>query len=139
MDLYSGNKILWERTGFFSEKVNELADNPTGQAMCFEHVKDFNNQLNLISTDNLIKELLRRNDNPFAGIDLDGFKNDKVYLSQYVVGITNYTDTEYGQTESFETYYTCENIESARKYCAKLGGRNKIMKRVYLNIDEQDV
>lgn len=136
IDLSNGDKNLVLIGNFYT---NPPEENPTGQELIFEPVTDFNNQLNMITTDNLVKELMRRNDNPFAGLDVEGVKNDKVFLSQYVVGIvTVSTDTETGEPvenfSSISAWNTIEEAQKARKFSAN--SRRVIMKRVLLRTED---
>ena len=82
------NGRVWARPlAVFRELVPEGKENPTGQKYRFERVTTFNNQLSMVSTENLVKELLSREDCP---VELQT-TSDKVWRVQYLVG--RYTET----------------------------------------------
>lgn len=57
-----GNLEVVPLDTFLTETAPE--DNPTGQKQMYEEVQDFNNQLSMVPTSTLIKEILSRNDCP---------------------------------------------------------------------------
>lgn len=75
---------VWLRPlSVFQEEVPEGKPNPTGQKHRFEKVTDFSNQLNLIPTEVLLKELQSRRDCPLSALTPD---SDRVWREDYLVG-----------------------------------------------------
>lgn len=121
----------------FMEKVPEDKENPTGQFHRFERVVEFNNQLSLISTENLVKELERRSDNPFAGIK-SVTNSSQVWREDYLVGefVQDYVDDTL-TVEDFDVRTVHDSIEDARDSASKELFRScaSILKRVFLKVD----
>lgn len=124
---------VWTRPiSSFKEPVPEDKPNPTGQKLRFERVTQFNNQLNLISTEELVKELKSREDCP---IELQTSIADKVWREEYLVGTyeTVYVDrnTSY---EDFDIRNIFDSQERAISY-HRNNPYTKILKRVYIKED----
>ena len=116
----------------FQELVPEGKENPTGQKYRFERVTTFNNQLNLIPTEELMKELLRRNDCP---VELQCLNPDKVWRDNYMVG--RYETTYLTHEESTEDFYAFNifnSLERAVQY-AHDHPKSEILRRVYIKQD----
>ena len=126
---------VWTRPlSVFCEPIPHDKDNPTGQALRFEKVKDFNNQLNLIPTEVLLKELLSREDCP---VELQTLNSDKVWKSEYLIGIFRdvYVDSEHTHEDFF--FEKCaDTLEEAKEKLEKLCNPNlSILMRTYIKQD----
>lgn len=122
---------VWERpVSSFRELVPADKENPTGQKYRFERVTSFNNQLNMVSTDNLVKELLRREDCP---IELQN-NSDKVWRVEYLVG--RYSERFIDSTNTVEDFLI-NNIFNSLDRAVLYAQNNslKIVKLVYLKQD----
>lgn len=129
------NGSMWVRPlNVFQEVVPEDKDNPTGQTYRFERVNNFNNQLGLVPTDVLVKELNRRNDNPYA---LLAPQEIKVWREQYLTGMFEKHFIDEGNTvEDFNIDLVHDSYEGAVKRLEKLGNINmKILKQVFIEQD----
>lgn len=122
---------------FFSEvdsegnPIEEREDNKTGQKCRFERVKDLDFQLGSVSTEQLIKELRGRKDNPLSELDIDSL-SDNVVARDYVVGDL-FEDVSDGSTGvsarvSFSSKERAENY----LYSHKHRSTTKVYKRVFL-------
>ena len=139
-------KIIYqnlERNNFYTMSQREffayVADsdnNTTGQKLRYEQVTDFENQLNMITTERLVKELLIRHDSPIQGLDIEGIKDEKIFLSEYVVGLVITPDSNEGEThQTFMSNSAYRFLEEAQNKLEKLRGRYEIMKRVYIRVE----
>jgi len=130
----SGRTYICPKSEFY-EVVPDSEENPTGQKYRFERVLDYENQLNMITTDRLVKELLSRHDSPIKGLDIEGIKDVKIFLSEYVVGIVESDYCEDGKVnEIFRSVNAYDTFEWAKAKLDKLGGRYEIIKRVYVRL-----
>lgn len=128
---------VWTRPiSVFQEPVPEGKLNPTGQKMRFERVSNFNNQLGLISTDELARELVSRNDNPFEGINLD-IENSKIWKVQFLTGVFEsiFVDNE-TTFEDFDVDCVHDTLENAISRVEKsCNSRMQILKQVLIKQD----
>lgn len=124
---------VWTRpVSSFIEPVPEDKPNPTGQKLRFERVTKFNNQLNMISTEELVKELLSRDDCP---TELQVSLSDKVWREEYLVGRydTRYVDHETSY-EDFLLVNIFDSLERAIPY-ARNHPNTEILKRICIKQD----
>lgn len=123
---------MWVRPlSVFRELVPEGRENPTGQKYRFEQVTKFNNQLNMVSTDTLVKELLSRSDCP----DELQTSSDKVWRVQYLVG--RYDTVFVDIDKSYEDFFINNIFDSLEKAVAYVE-RNpnfQILKQVSIKQD----
>lgn len=123
---------VWTRpVSVFQEPVPEDKPNPTGQKLRFERVTQFNNQLSMASTDELVKELLTRDDCP---VELQ-IRSDKVWREEYLVGRYDmrYVDRDHSY-EDFLLTNVFDSLERAIPY-ARNHPNMKILKRVCIKQD----
>lgn len=116
----------------FLEPVPEDKPNPTGQKLRFERVTKFHNQLNLVSTEELVKELLSREDCP---VELQTSISDKVWREEYLVGRYDmrYIDLEHSY-EDFMLTNIFYSLDKAVTY-ARNHPNTEILKRVFIKQD----
>lgn len=138
----NGDSKVWARSVTeFESLVPEGRENPTGQKHRFELVKDARNPISQCSTENLIKELKGRPDNPFNDIDLEGF-NDKVLDKDYVVGDLSYPYPDYPDKPHFNIKAVRETLEEAQKFIQnnphRCSSRTKICKSVLVEVESFD-
>ncbi|NCB03230.1 MAG: DUF1653 domain-containing protein [Spirochaetia bacterium] len=128
---------IWTRpVSSFNERVPADKENPTGQFHRFERVVEFENQLHLISTENLVAELEKRNDNPFAGV-MSVTDNSKVWRTDYLVGkyVDYFIDSE-NTVRDFEIETSHFTFKDALKRLEKLGRSDlTIVKKVFMDVD----
>ena len=127
---------VWTRPiSSFLEPVPEDKDNPTGQALRFERVTDFNNQLSLIPTEVLLKELLSRGDCP---VEVQtALNSDRVWRTEYLIGRFRevYVDPK-TTNEDFFFEKCADTLEEAKEKLEKLGDhRLSILMRTYIKQD----
>ena len=123
---------VWTRPiSSFQELVPEDKPNPTGQKYRFERVTNFNNQLNLIPTEHLVKELLSREDCP-AELQTT---SDRVWREEYLVGRydTRFIDSETSY-EDFMLVNIFDSLERAVAHVQK-NPNHQILKRVCIKQD----
>lgn len=124
---------VWTRpVSSFVEPVPEDKPNPTGQKLRFERVTKFNNQLNLIPTEELVKELLSRDDCP---VELQTSLSDKVWREEYLVG--RYDMVYVDRNNSHEDFFLTnifDSLDRAISY-ARNHPNTEILKRVYIKQD----
>ena len=123
---------VWTRpVSIFQEPVPKDKPNPTGQKLRFERVTQFNNQLNMASTEELVKELLSREDCP---VELQ-VHSDKVWREEYLVGRYDmrYVDKDYSY-EDFLLMNVFDSMERAIPY-ARNHPNAEILKRVCIKQD----
>lgn len=125
---------VWVRPlAVFSELVPEDRVNPTGQKYRFERVTTFNNQLKMVSTENLVKELLSRSDCPVEF--LTPHNSDKVWREEYLVGRFEYNYIDENHTaEYFNAFNVYDELERAVLY-ARANPNLTILKKVYIKQD----
>lgn len=117
----------------FRELVPEDKENPTGQKYRFERVTSFNNQLKMVSTENLVKELLSRSDCPVEF--LTPHNSDKVWREEYLVGRFEYQYIDESNTaEYFNAFNVYDELERAVLY-ARANPNLIILKKVYIKQD----
>lgn len=110
--------------------------NPAGQKMMYEEIKDFNNQLSIIPTDVLIKEVLSRNDCPEEFLLKS--KSDRVISESYeVVKIGEVYNPE---TDEFEPSYThivnvYDSEDRAVEVLHNLSDNHCVIKRIEVKLD----
>lgn len=126
---------VWTRPlSSFQEQVPEGKDNPTGQKFRFEKVTNFNNQLNLISTDKLLSELLSREDCP---PELQTLNPDKVWRNEYLIG--RYDEVYIDHLNSREDFFfekCADTLDEAKEKLEKMGNPNlSILLRCYIKQD----
>lgn len=133
------NSQIWVRpVSVFQELVPEDKENPTGQKYRFERVTDFNNQISMISTEGLLKELLSRNDCP---VELQtSIDNDKIWREQYLTGryTQHFIDIEH-TLEDFDID-TVHNTfdEAVRRVKNTNNPFMQILKQVFIKQDFDD-
>ena len=125
---------MWVRpSSVFCEIVPEGKENPTGQKYRFEHVSQFNNQLSMVSTDNLVKELLSRSDCPMEL--LISQNSDKVWREDYLVGRYDETYvTEHVTAKDFNIMNVYDSMERASQAIENHPNLS-ILKRVFIKQD----
>ena len=124
---------VWTRpVSSFIEAVPADKPNPTGQKLRFERVTKFNNQLNMISTEELVKELQSREDCP---IELQTSLSDKVWREEYLVGRYDmrYIDNDHSY-EDFLITNIFDSLDRAIPY-ARNHPNTEILKRVCIKQD----
>lgn len=126
---------VWTRPlSEFQEPVPDGKENPTGQNLRFEKVTNFNNQLNLIPTGELVRELLSRNDCP---VELQLTNSEKVWREQFLVGRyeSHYIDRD-TTVEDFDVETIHNTLDEAVLRIEKLNNPNmQILKQVYIKQD----
>ena len=114
----SGNTYIRPYEDFFSD-VSNREDNVTHQLYRFEPAKEIKGILKLTSTEDLVKELETRADNPY-----EGFKtleeDENVWSVQYLLGrvVSKYdakTDEEYEEFMPL-TPVVFDTVEKAKHY-----------------------
>lgn len=125
---------MWVRPlSVFRELVPEDKENPTGQKYRFERVTTFNNQLSMVSTENLVKELLSRSDCPVEFLTPQN--SDKVWREEYLVGRFEYQYIDESNTaEYFNALNVYDELERAVLY-ARANPNLTILKKVYIKQD----
>ena len=125
---------VWVRpVSVFTELVPEDKENPTGQKHRFERVTKFNNQLSMVSTDNLVKELLSRSDCPVEF--MTPTNSDKVWREEYLVGRFEYNYVDENNTvEHFNVFNVYDELERAVLY-ARANPNLTILKKMYIKQD----
>lgn len=123
---------VWVRPlAVFSELVPEDKVNPTGQKYRFERVTKFDNQLNMVSTESLVKELLSRSDCP---IELQT-TSDKVWREEYLVGRFEYNYIDEDHTaEYFNALNVYDDLERAKLY-VRDNPNLIVLRKVYIKED----
>lgn len=117
----------------FRELVPEDKENPTGQKYRFERVTTFNNQLSMVSTENLVKELLSRSDCPIEFLTPQN--SNKVWREEYLVGRFEYNYIDENNTaEYFNAFNVYDELERAVLY-ARANPNLTILKKVYIKQD----
>lgn len=66
--------------------IKDRFDNVTGQTYRFERVEDLSFQVSSISTEQLMRELTKRQDSPIRDLDLPGAESE-VFMRDYVCGV----------------------------------------------------
>lgn len=125
---------VWVRPlSVFHELVPADKENPTGQKYRFEKVTKFNNQLNMISTEELVKELLSRSDCPIEF--LTPTNSDKVWREEYLVGRYEefFVDAE-TTVEDFNSFRGYDSLERAILF-ARANPNLSILKCMYIKQD----
>lgn len=123
---------VWTRpVAEFLEPVPEDKDNPTGQTNRFEKVGNFNNQLSMIPTERLVKELLSRPDCP---VELQSEVN--VWRTEYAVGkyIERFIDID-NTSEDFAISNIFNERDKAISYVQDRCLDAEILKIVYIKQD----
>ena len=124
---------VWVRPlSSFRELVPEDKENPTGQKYRFERVSNFNNQLNMISTEELVKELMTRDDCPANLLSQD---SSKVWREEYLVGryYEIYIDSNTTQQE-FNVFNVYDSLERAT-LAVRDNPNFRILKRTFIKQD----
>lgn len=124
---------VWTRpVSVFRELVPADKENPTGQKYRFERVSNFNNQLNMVSTEELVKELLSREDCPVNFLLLD---NSKIWREEYLVGRFEYQYiSENNTAEYFNALNVYDDVDRARQF-VKDNPNMIALRKVYLKED----
>lgn len=126
---------VWTRPlSVFQEPVPDGKENPTGQSLRFEKVKDFHNQLCMIPTDLLMSELLKREDCP---AELKSLNRDNVWREEYLIGrfYDEFID-ENTSYEDFSFYNVADSFEDAVNKIKRVNDtRMRVLKRVYIKQD----
>lgn len=122
---------VWVRPiSVFRELVPADKENPTGQKYRFEQVSNFNNQLNMVSTEELVKELLGRSDCP---IELQT-TSSKVWREEFLVGRFEYKYIDENNTaEYFNAINVYDDLERAKSYVQDTN--LIVLRKVYLKED----
>ena len=125
---------VWVRPiSSFRELVPADKENPTGQKYRFERVSNFNNQLSMASTEELVKELLKRDDCPVNFLLSDN--SPKIWREEYLVGRYDmrFIDVDNSQ-EDFLVRNIFDNLERAVKFVHD-NPNTQILKRVCIKQD----
>lgn len=125
---------VWVRpVSSFQELVPDGKENPTGQKYRFERVTNFNNQLNMIPTEELVRELMSRDDCPTEL--LTSSNSDKVWREEYLVGRheSRFIDSEL-TVEDFDIYNVYSELDRAVQ-CVEDNPNLTILKRMYIRQD----
>lgn len=130
--------VLHPELGYFcrpypewNDDVSSREDNVTGQIHRFELVKDLDNSVKNISTEQLIQELRNREDSPLQDLDIKGI-SDLVFSRDYCIGEEHEETEDYPQGVSVNEVF--DTKEEAFKYMnthAK-NRRFKIFRRVFI-------
>ena len=101
----------------FSEDVSNAEFNKTHQKYMYEEAKEFNSLLGMIPTEDLVRELGTRHDNPYS--EISPMKDDEnVWSVQYLIGrmVTTYDAETDSDVEEFKVYtpVVFDTIEEAR-------------------------
>ena len=125
---------VWVRpVSVFRELVPEDKENPTGQKYRFEKVTTFNNQLNMVSTESLVKELLSRSDCPIEF--LTPHNSTKVWREEYLVGRFEYNYIDEDHTaEYFNAINVYDDLERAKLY-VRDNPNLIVLRKVYIKED----
>lgn len=103
----------------FFEDVSGSETNYTHQRFRYELAKEFTSILGAIPTEDLVRELQTRHDNPFSEV-VPITDDDNVYGVDYMVGrlVTSYDAETDSDIEEFKVYtpVTFDSIEDARKH-----------------------
>lgn len=126
---------MWTRPlSVFQEPVPEDKENPTGQKFRFERVSNFNNQLNLIPTDKLMNELLRRSDCP---PELKFLDPEMVWRTEYLIG--RYQKVFVSHDNYHEDFFFEKSADTPEEAVEKLKKMNdprlSILMRTYIKQD----
>ena len=79
----NGDSQVWTRPmSEFESPVPEGRDNPTGQKLRFEPMRDFRSILSQCTTENLVEELKRRPDSPLNDLDIEGLNENGVKIAE---------------------------------------------------------
>ena len=125
---------VWVRpVSVFRELVPEDKENHTGQKYRFERVSNFNNQLSMVSTEELVKELLSREDCPVNFL-LSG-NSTKIWREEYLVGRFEHKYISENKTaEYFNAFNVYDDADRAKQYVRD--NPNMIaLRKVYLKED----
>lgn len=130
-ELNHPNKSFSRKVEEWSSDVTDRPDNVTGQIHRFERVESIDFQLRSVTTEQLIKELNTRPDNPYASLDIEGL-NNKVVSVDYIVGNKDIFNEEYPFITPIAVF---DDKESAHKYLKghKLRRGTTVFKRTYIN------
>lgn len=115
--------------------IADRVDNVTGQAHVFERVRDLNNPVSDLSTEQLVKELLKRKDSPIHELDIPALK-EAVFSKDFVIGEpVKPEDDELPQ--GVYTLNVFNDEESAREHLTKHAYPRRIglFKRVFIELD----
>lgn len=131
---------VWSRTlSEFESLVPEGKDNPTGQKHRFELINNIQSTLGHCTTENLIKEIKSRPDNPFSELDIEGF-NDKVAIREYIVGELKSFPDDQGYV--LQPLFSADSFEEAKglveRHFDKCSSRTKIFKSVLIEVESFD-
>lgn len=130
---------VWTRPlSEFQEPVPGYKDNPTGQRLRFEKVTNFNNQLNMIPTEELVNELLKRNDCP-PELSI-AQKSERVWREDFLVGrFRSYpvlTDMGQDTVTDFDVETVFNTMEEAVSRVKRVNKTSlEILKRVFIKQD----
>lgn len=127
---------MWVRPlSVFRELVPEDKENPTGQKYRFERVTTFNNQLSMVSTENLVKELLSRSDCPVEF--MTPANSDKVWREQYLTGrFEHHFVDEDNTVVDFDIHTVHNTLEEAVNRAKKINNPYiEILKQVFIKQD----
>lgn len=138
MSLNGDNKVWSRKQEVFESPVPDGRENPTGQKMRFELVKDLRTPLHEASTDSLLKELKSRSDSPLHDMDIEGF-NSCVKFREYVVGDVILSPTG---REHLEPIVVVDSEEEARKFMEnhpdRCNSRTKLFRTTYVEVSPFD-
>lgn len=82
---FKDNTVWTRNSSEFFSPVPKDRENPTGQKVRFEVIKDLNKPLSNFSTEELVKELSNRSDNPFRNVDIEGVESS-VIRREFLIG-----------------------------------------------------
>lgn len=119
----------WFSTDSDNGLISEREDNVTGQETRFKRILDLNYQLGSESTENLVKELLKRPDSPVHTLDVsDSGSIDSV---EYVIG--SKTTNDYVMPR-----VAFDSLEEAQDFIQKYKRypNESLYKRLYVNLED---
>lgn len=115
--------------------ICERPDNTTGQTYRFEKVDSIDFQISNVSTEQLVRELLSREDSPIRDLDIKGLESASVFCRDYIVGIPRtFTPTN----ENYIMNWTAFPTKKEAEECIRKNRTNsyKVFKRVLLIEDD---
>lgn len=104
--------------------IKDRFDNVTGQTRRFERVKDLNFQVSSVSTDQLLRELISRQDSPIRDLDIPGAES-RAFSRDYVCGVPMYDEVHGNYLSNWVQF---DDEAEAWKYAQKHSMPGKVMK-----------
>lgn len=130
--------VLHPELGYFcrpfsqwDEFVSDRPDNYTGQTSRFELVKDLDNTVKNISTDQLLRELRSREDSPLQDLDIDGISS-LVYSRDYCIGESHEATEDYPKGVSVHEVFDTKDSAFHYMNSHARSNRFKVFRRVFI-------